>query len=194
MKRAILGVAIVLTWLGAPGYRVAAQAGTQTIPSCTTLSTPAISSLLQIGPLILDKTVGPLCMFSYYRTNRYIAEIDISIVPYIASLFDRLQGDAMRNHGGQVNSKLFFTNKQVTSVGMSPCQPEQKVVDQLGPKCAGQPTQDLFTVVGYDAYKRTGPKIMVTAATSAQQGDVYLGHVIELVQEILSGKIGPTPK
>jgi len=186
-------VRFVLAALAAAGpVLVSAQRSTPgPIPNCATLDPSSIASLLTVPALTLEKNTGPLCTFTGKKPSRYLIEVDITIIPYSDSVWGAAENAAIKRHDyKQESANLFFSDRTVTSHGLPPCNLGDQKAGQLGPKCSGEPDQNVYTVVGRGNYKTpTGPKLMVTAATSAQSGDIYLGHVIELVKEILSGKI-----
>ena len=162
------------------------------IPSCASLSPTAMANLVGTGPLKLKARTGNLCTFDGQKPGHYRSTLQVEIIPYIKSVWSTAEGHAMQAHGarfGLVNSKLFFTQRTVTSAGKPACQPDQKVPQELGPACAGQPSENLFSAIGYGSYRSSGLKLMVSTAVTAQQGDVYLSHLLALVTQILSGKI-----
>jgi hypothetical protein len=57
------------------------------------------------------------------------------------------------------------------------------------PACKGEPVADHFSLYGNGTAKRAGIRLMVSVGVTGQQGDVHLSHMIELVNEILSGKV-----
>ena len=57
-----------------------------------------------------------------------------------------------------------------------------------GPICAGELLLTHITVIGYGR-SPGGARLMVSAAGAAQQGDISLIHVIDLVKDLIAGKI-----
>lgn len=57
------------------------------------------------------------------------------------------------------------------------------------PACDGQPSWAHFSAYGNGTDKRVHARLMVSAGVTGQEGDVCLSHVLELVKEILSGKL-----
>lgn len=164
-------------------------------PLCSTISRTAMATLVGTGPLILEKTVGPLCEFLGARPGHYKPTFDLEIIPFNKDVWSGAQSGsihsaiASKSHFGQVNSKLFFVSGSSTGAGMGPCTAEDKVSDELGPHCAGQPQLTKLTAIGYGKYKPTGAQLMVSTGATGQLGDVYLSHLLSLVTGILSGKI-----
>jgi hypothetical protein len=162
------------------------------IPSCKTLSRTAVANLVGTGPLTLTKMIGPYCYFSGQRPGHYKPMLQIEIIPYIKYVWTAAETAATHSPSEKithVNSKLFSGTGTVTSAGKSPCQPSQVVSNEPGPACAGQPSESIFTAIGYGSYQPSGQQLMVSTALTGEQGDVHLSHLLALVTEILSAKI-----
>ena len=174
-----------------PSTAVASSAKTAAgIPSCKTLSRTAVASLVGTGPLTLTKMIGPYCYFSGQRPGHYKPTLQVEIIPYIKSVWTAAETAAAHSPSekiSHVNSKLFDGTGTITSAGKSPCRPGEVVSNEPGPACAGQPSESIFTAVGYGS--SGGQELMVSTALTGQQNDVHLSHLLALVSEILSAKI-----
>jgi hypothetical protein len=169
------------------------------IPSCTKLSRKAIEDLAGTGKLKLAKHVAPFCAFTGEHPGHYEPQLELGIIPYVASVWKTEKTDATRSAAkngtdyGQVNSHLFFVTGENTSAGLPPC----TAVDgapgtggsKLGPACAGEPSLEKISVYGNGTDQRAHLHLMVSAGVTGQQGDVHLSHMLALVKDIISGKI-----
>jgi hypothetical protein len=189
----VVGIALlVLLWLlmTVPSTAAASLRTPPTkeaaIPNCASLSRTAMASLAGTGPLTVLKITGPYCAFISRIAGHYRPTLDVGILPYSKALWKA--ATSVHPTGatvGYANPKLFFWASTVTSESAgntSACQSDQVVVNEVGPECAGQPTQDAFGAAGYGSY-------IVTVDLSGQLGDVHLSHVLAMVMQILSGKI-----
>jgi hypothetical protein len=205
----ILGTRSVLLALVAlmtlPAFAVASHTGSSRIPVCSALSRTAIANLVGTGPLALEKRVGNFCTFSGKKLGHYKPEFVLQIVPWSKSVFSQAERDAVSsaarehaqfgvvNRALKVGKKAFFVSGTMTSASLPPCGSEEAPAPapleiRTGPICAGEPALGHVNVVGYGRSPR-GVELMVTAGGAAQQGDISLIHVIELVKDVISGKI-----
>lgn len=165
------------------------------IPVCTGISRTAMADLAQTGHLKLLKKTGPLCDFAGEHHGHYKPTLGLEIIPYITKIWDTAKSDAEHTAAkegydfGQSSSKLFFVSGEVKSSSTPACSPGQKRPEYGPPACNAQPSWVHYTVIGNGTDKRTHTRLMVSAGVTGQQGDVHLSHVIELVQEVISGKL-----
>jgi hypothetical protein len=188
-----------------PAFVVAAHRSSPRIPACSALSRNAIAHLVGTGPLTLTKKVGNLCAFAGERPGHYKPALTIQIVPWSKKLFSVAEGDAIKSaaaEGAQfgvvsralkVGKKAFFVTGTRTSASLPPCGSEEAPAPsppeiRTGPICAGEPALTHITVIGYGPSPR-GVELMVSAGGVAQQGDISLIHVIDLVKDVISGRI-----
>jgi hypothetical protein len=187
----VLAGSIVIPALASPtGSRKAPAT-----PPCSGLLLTAVAKLVGTGPLKLLSRTGNFCAFIGSIPGHYKTSLDIQIIPYMKSVWQTAEANAMHSASvngstfGHSSAKLFFVSGTKTSAGMSPCTPSQKVTDEFEPQCAGQPDASVFDAIGYGPYKSSSVQLMVSTAATAEQGDVYLSHLLALVTQILSGKI-----
>lgn len=188
-----------------PAFAVASHQGSPRIPVCSALSRSAIANLVGTGPLALKTKIGNLCVFTGERHGHYQPGFSIQIVPWSKSLFSLAERDAVqsaaREHAQfgvvsralKVGKKAFFVSGTMTSASLPPCGSEEAPAPvplelRTGPICAGEPSLTHITVIGYGP-SPSGVELMVSAGGAAQQGDISLIHVIDLVKDLISGKI-----
>lgn len=188
-----------------PAFAVASNKSSPMVPDCSLLSRGAIASLVGTGPLKLEKKIGNLCTFAGRIPKHYKPALVIQIVPWSKKLFSLAESDAVhsaaREHEqfGLVSSALkvgkmaFFVTGTKTSASLPPCGSEEAPAPaplevRTGPICAGEPSLTHVTVTGYGP-SRGGAELMVSAGGVAQQGDISLIHVINLVKDLITGKI-----
>jgi hypothetical protein len=186
-----------------PAVAAASRASSPRIPSA--LSRSAIANLVGTGPLTLTQKIGNLCAFTGDRHGHYKPALTIQIVPWSKSLFSRAEGDAVhsaaREHAQfgvvarelKVGKRAFFVSGTMTSESLPRCGSEEAPAPvpleiRTGPICAGEPALTHITVIGYGP-SPGGVELMVSAAGAAQQGDISFIHVIDLVKDVISGKI-----
>jgi hypothetical protein len=131
--------------------------------------------------------------------RHYEPTLDIQIIPYIKSVWDTAMSDAMKSAGkhrntfGQSSKTLFFITGEETGKGLQPCKKDLgtpgKGQSKFGPVCATEPDASHIGVYGNGTDKRNHLHLMVSVAVIGQLGDVHLSHVIELVKDVISGKI-----
>lgn len=167
-----------------------------TYPSCATLSVRAIGPLLGIGPLSLKSTVGNLCDFTWPNEGYYQTRLAVEFIPFPVSAAwsamessTKAEAKAADGHYGVYSSRVVFWSEMHTSEGLPACTGGEKVTEEGGPECAGQPPENSYEVVGFGKYKSSGLQIIVSAGVAAQPGRTYLSRMIALVTGILSGKI-----
>jgi hypothetical protein len=188
-----------------PAFVVAAHKSSPRIPACSALSRSAIAHLVGTGPLALTKKVGNFCVFYGKRPGHYKPALDIQIVPWSKKLFSVAERDSIKSaaaegsqfgivsRGLKVGKKAFFVTGTKTSASLPPCGSDQAPAPspldiRTGPICAGEPALTAITVTGY-GLSPSGVELMVSASGAAQQGDISLIHVIDLVKDLISGKI-----
>ena len=171
------------------------------IPNCAVVSRGEIAKLAQTGHLKLEKQIGNLCVFFGEGEHRghYKPGLDIQIIPYIKSIWDTAKSDATKSAGkngdtfGQSSKALFFVTGVTTGHGLQPCDKDLgtpgRGQSKFGPVCATEPDATHISVYGNGTDRRNHLHLMVTAALIGQQGDVHLSHVIQLVKDVISGKI-----
>jgi hypothetical protein len=194
-----------LAWLVALTVALAPSSapakGHSHVPKCTHVSRKAMAKLAQTGTLDLLKKIGNLCEFTGKGEHKkhYRPTFEIQIVPYFSSVWNlaksKAKSTAAKNGDdfGETNKHLFFVSGEIKSSDLGKCNKHNDKPGQggakFGPACKGEPVADHFTVIGNGTDKRAGLKLMVSAGLTGQRGDVHLSHMIELVKEILSGKI-----
>jgi hypothetical protein len=196
---------MLLALIALPAFAVASHKSSPRIPDCSALSRGAIANLVGTGPLTLEKKIGNLCTFAGRIPKHYKPALVIQIVPWSKKLFSLAERDAVhsaaREHEqfGMVSSALkvgkraFFVTGTMTSASLPPCGSEEAPAPaplgvRTGPICAGEPSATHINVTGYGP-SPGGTELMVSAGGVAQQGDISLIHVIELVKDLISGKI-----
>jgi hypothetical protein len=189
-------VAIAITPAVAAAKKTPAQ-----IPNCAGISRSQIAKLAQTGQLKLMKKVGNLCEFTGAGEHKghYKPALEIQIIPYITSIWDRARSDAVHSGGkngdtfGQSSKQLFFVTGKDTGQGLQPCQKKLgtpgKGQSKFGPVCATEPDASHISAYGNGTDKRNHLHLMVTVAVTGQLGDVHLSHVIPLVTDVITGKI-----
>ena len=199
MKRSVftsLLVAIAITPTVAAAKKTHAQ-----IPNCAAVSRSEIAKLAQTGQLKLLKKVGNLCEFTGAGEHHghYRPTLGIQIIPYITSIWNTAKSDAMHsgakngNTFGQSSKQVFFVTGKDTGSGLQPCQKKLgtpgKGQSKFGPVCATEPDASHIGVYGNGTDKRNHLHLMVSVAVTGQLGDVHLSHVIQVVTDVISGKI-----
>jgi hypothetical protein len=189
-------VAIVIT----PTVAVAKKAHSP-FPSCAAVSRREIATLAQTGKLKLEKKIGNLCLFTGNGEHHghYKPALDIQIIPYFKSIWDKAKSDAVKSAAkdggtfGQSSQKLFFVTGKDTGEGLQPCEKKLgtpgKGQSKFGPVCATEPDAAHIVVYGNGTDKRNHLHLMVSVAVTGELGDVHLSHVITLVEDVVSGKI-----
>jgi hypothetical protein len=159
-----------------------------TTPLCAKLSRTAVANLVGIGPMVLDRTIGPYCTFVGAVHKHYIPMLELAILPYSASLWSNILS---ASHGVNHYSKsLVFAQDTKTSEGLQSCHSSSPPPEaETGPSCNSQPNETVIVTDGYGTDKSVGQKVIVVTSVTGQQGDVHLSHQIVLVQKILSGTI-----
>jgi len=163
------------------------------------LSRGAISKTLGFAPLVLEKRIGPTCAFSGERPGQYLQGLSLLIIPGSNGVFSLAESDALesaeKEHAefGVVHKGLFFVYGTMESTKLGACGSEEApepspLETRTGPICAGEPALTHINVIGYGR-SPSGLKPMVTAAAVAESGQVHLANVINLVEDIISGKI-----
>jgi hypothetical protein len=154
-----------------------------------------MANLAETGHLKLAKKIGLLCEFTGEHHGHYKPTLELEIIPYTAKIWNTAKSDAQVTAAkegtdfGQSSSKLFFVSGVVHSSSKPPCTPGQKRPEYGPPACDGQPSWAHFSAYGNGTDKRVHARLMVSAGVTGQEGDVHLSHVLELVKEILSGKL-----
>jgi hypothetical protein len=188
-----------------PAFASVSHASSPRIPVCSGLSRTAIANLVGTGPLTLTKRIGNLCVFTGKRPGHYKPALTIQIVPWSKNMFSVAEREAVssaaREHEQfgvvsralKVGKRAFFVSGTMTSDSLPPCGSEEAPAPvplelRTGPICAGEPALTTIDVVGYGA-SPSGVELMVSAGGAAQQGDISLIHVIDLVKDLISGKI-----
>jgi hypothetical protein len=191
----LLAMALVLSPSAAPAK------GHAHIPKCAHLSRSAMAKLAQTGSLDFRKKIGNLCEFTGKGTHHghYHATFEVQIIPYVKKIWDTAKSDAKSSAAkngddfGETNKHLFFAGGEIKHSDLGKCNKHNDQPGQggakFGPACKGEPAADHFSAYGNGTDKRAGLKLMVSAGVTGQRGDVHLSHIIELVKEILSGKI-----
>ena len=165
------------------------------LPDCAKVSRKAMADLAQTGPLKLLKKIATLCDFTGHHKHHYEPTLVVQIIPYFKTVWDIAQGDATKHSGyGRYSKSLFFVSGEKTDAGLTPCAQQDygkpgAGQSRVGPVCSPEPPMAHIGVYGNGVDKRTGLRLMVSAGVTGQAGDVHLSHIIELVQEIISGKI-----
>jgi hypothetical protein len=188
-----------------PAFAVASHKSSPRIPDCSTLSRGAIANLVGTGPLTLTDKIGNLCAFTGERHGHYKPALSIQIIPWSKSVFSLAERDATHSavtehaqfgvvsRALKVGKRAVFVMGATTSASLPPCGSEEAPAPvpleiRTGPICAGEPTLTHINVIGYGP-SPSGVELMVSAAGAAQQGDISLIHVIDLVKDVISGKI-----
>jgi len=192
---------MVVAAMTLPAFAAASHTSSPKIPVCSALSRSAIANLVETGPLTLTKRIGNLCTFTGYRHGHYKPGLTIQIVPWSTTIFSVAERDAKRSEGTfgvvskalKVGKRAFFVTGTMTSASLGKCgseeAPEESPLEiRTGPICAGEPALSHVNVVGYGP-SPSGAELMVSAGGVAEQGDISLIHVIELVKDLISGKI-----
>jgi hypothetical protein len=160
-----------------------------------------MATLAQTGSLDFRKKIGNLCEFTGKGTHHghYHTTFEVQIIPYIQNIWDTAKSDAQSSAAkngddfGETNKHLFFVSGELRSRDLGKCNKHNdrpgRDEAKFGPACKGEPAADHLSVYGNGTDKRAGRRLMVSAGVTGQQGDVHLSHMIELVNEILSGKI-----
>jgi hypothetical protein len=202
-RRVLLGVLAASMTL--PAFAVASHTTSTRIPSCSALSRGAIANLVGTGPLTLKEKIGNLCVFTGKKHGHYEPGLSIQMVPWSKSLFALAEHDAMqsaRREDAQfgvaskalkVGKRAFFVSGTMTSALLPRCGSEEAPAPvpleiRTGPICAGEPALTHINVIGYGP-SPSGAELMVTAGGAAEQGDISLIHVIDLVKDLISNKI-----
>jgi hypothetical protein len=80
-----------------------------------------------------------------------------------------------------------------TGKGLQPCKKDLgspgKGESKYGPVCASEPDATHIGAYGNGTDKRNHLHLMVVVGVNGQLGDVHLSHVIEVVKEVVFGKI-----
>jgi hypothetical protein len=199
MRRVLLTLLLVVIAI-TPVVAVAKKTHSR-IPDCAAVSRSEIAKLAQTGRLKLIKKVGNLCVFTGEGEHHghYRPTLDIQIIPYFRSIWDAAKSDAMKSAGknastfGQSSKQLFFVTGAETGKGLQPCKKDLgtpgKGQSKFGPVCATEPDASHIDVYGNGTDKRDRLQLMVSVGVIGQLGDVHLSHVIELVKDVISGKI-----
>ena len=161
-----------------------------------------MANLAQTGRLDFRKKVGNLCEFtgpSEHRHGHYHTTFDVQIIPYIKTIWDIAKSKAESSAAkegsdfGNSSKQLFFVSGKVKHDTLDKCNKHNDKPGEgeakFGPACVGEPAADHIGAYGYGIDKRNGLKLMVVAGVTGEQGDVHLSHMLELVKEIISGKI-----
>jgi hypothetical protein len=179
----------------------AAKKAHSPIPSCATVSRGEVATLAQTGQLKLEKKIGNLCAFTGNGEHHghYKPTLSIEIIPYFTSIWDTARSDAVKsgskdgNTFGQYSKTVFFVTGKDTGEGLQPCEKKLgtpgKGQSKYGPVCATEPDATHIAVYGNGTDKRNHLHLMVSVALTGELGDVHLSHVIELVEDVISGKI-----
>jgi hypothetical protein len=202
------GSALLVTLVASialPAFATASHKSSPRIPVCSTLSRGAIANLVGTGPLTLQKKTGNDCAFTGKLHGHYKPALSIQIVPWSKRVFSVAERDAMHSAAAQhaqfdsvnrrlkVGKRAFFVTSTTTSESLPRCGSEEApapvpLEQRTGPICAGEPSLTAITVIGYGP-SPSGVELMVSAAGAAQQGDISLIHVIDLVKDLIAGKI-----
>lgn len=167
------------------------------IPSCSHFSATTLAKVLGTGPLKFKGRTphSNLCTWEGSKPGHYHQTLSIDVIPGIKSIYETAESDGRENAAkegrtfGTIPSRhnpwkaAFFVTGTVSNSGLEPCPPEHALPVFGPPGCSGDPE---WTTINVDAYDS---KLMVSAGTGAQHGDVQLGHVIQLDRDILSGVI-----
>jgi hypothetical protein len=193
--------ALLLVAIAVPSTLAAVRKAHSPIPNCAAVSRHEMATVAQTGHLKLAKQTGNLCVFtgSGEHPGHYKTTFEIQIVPYYNSIWNTAKSDAMRSAArngdtfGQSSKKLFFVTGETTGKGLQPCKPDLgtpgKGESKYGPVCATEPAESHISVYGNGIDRRSHLHLMVSAGVTGQRGDVHLSHMLELVKEVISGKI-----
>lgn len=168
-------------------------------PSCSHISRPALANLAQTGQLTLRKRTGNLCEFTGKHPGHYEPRFEIELVPYSQQLWNTIKSDAQSSAAangdqfGQASPKEVFVVGRSTDSGLDPCKKEDgkpgKGESKFAPACAPEPDAVSISVYGHGTDKRLHMDIIVSSAVTGQAGDVHLSHMLQLVKDVVSGKI-----
>ncbi len=167
------------------------------IPSCTRFSRAALAKALDSDPLKFKDRIphSNLCLWEAKKTGHYRETVGIGVYPGIKSVYAKAESAGIKTATkegksfGRLSSRhepwkaAFFVSGVVSAAGLEACPPKHKLPKFGPPQCSADPAWITNNVTAYNS------KLMVTAAADAQQGDVHLSHVIELVKQVISGKI-----
>jgi len=189
-------VAIAITPIVAVAKKTTSQ-----VPNCATVSRRQIATLAQTGNLKLLKKIGNFCAFSGdgEHHGHYKPTLGVQIIPYIKTIWNTAKSDAIKsatkNHDtfGQSSKQMFFVTGEDTGEGLQPCDKDLgspgKGQSKYGPVCATEPDAVHIGVYGNGTDKRNHLHLMVSVALTGQSGDVHLSHALQLVKDLISGKI-----
>lgn len=163
-----LAVLVSVTVLVLPAIASSKPKRHSGIPSCSSIARKEIASLAQAGRLKLVKKIGNFCAFTGEHHGHYEPTLDLEVVPYVKSIWDRAKSDAQASatkngsRFGRGNSKLLFVSGTTTSAGLGPCTRHNdrpgKGEAKLGPACAGR--------AGSVAPQRPRPRLRQSATIS----------------------------
>lgn len=169
------------------------------IPNCKKLPRSKMADIAQTGRLTFRKKIGNLCEFTGHHPNHYEPTFDITVVSYKKSIWDSAKSQAQSTAAmegsdyGDVSRSMFFVQGNLTDKGDAPCNKHNgkpgKGGSKFGPACIPEPDAVHIGVYGHGTDKHNGLHLMVSAAVTAQKGDVHLSHMIKLVKDVISGKI-----
>jgi hypothetical protein len=178
----------------------AASKGRDEAPSCSSISRKKLAKLAQTGRLKLVHKVGNFCEFNGHKPpDHYVPTFEIELVPYSKKIWKEEKADAKSSASktgsdyGQVNSRMFFVSGKFTDKGDPPCVKSYgkpgKGQSKYAPVCTPEPAASHIAVYGNGTDTRTHMHLLVSGAVTAEEGEVHLSHMIELVKEVISGKI-----
>ena len=167
------------------------------IPSCSHFSDNALAKVLGLVKLkYKGKTPhSNICTWEGTKSGHYHQILQIDVIPGIKSVYELAQTTgqktAAKDHKqfGTLGSRGypwkagFFVTGTTSDSGLKPCEPGHKLPDFGPPMCAGDPEWTTINVTAYSS------KMMVAAGIGVQLGDAHLSGMVELVKEIVSGKL-----